>query len=80
MINLILATDMTKHFTELGKFKNRTASSDFDPCSHQDKELMLNFFFHLADISNPGKPWHICKQWTELLFEEFFAQGDLERS
>jgi len=35
--------------------------------------------FHLADISNPTKPWELCKHWTDLLFLEFFAQGDLER-
>jgi len=40
---------------------------------------MLCFFFHLADISNPAKPWSSCKKWTNMLFEEFFAQGDLER-
>mmetsp|Transcript_42214 Transcript_42214/g.57396 ORF Transcript_42214/g.57396 Transcript_42214/m.57396 type:complete len:82 (+) Transcript_42214:193-438(+) len=36
--------------------------------------------FHLADISNPTKPWDTCKLWTDLLFLEFFAQGDLERN
>lgn len=35
--------------------------------------------FHLADISNSAKPFEICKQWTEYLYEEFFKQGDLEK-
>ena len=35
--------------------------------------------FHLADISNPTKPWNLCQLWTDLLFVEFFAQGDLEK-
>lgn len=35
--------------------------------------------FHLADISNPGKPWKLCQMWCDLLFVEFFAQGDLEK-
>jgi cAMP-specific phosphodiesterase 4 len=35
--------------------------------------------FHLADISNPTKPWDVCLEWTELLFVEFFEQGDNER-
>jgi hypothetical protein len=34
---------------------------------------------HLADISNPTKPWELTLKWTELLFEEFFKQGDKER-
>jgi hypothetical protein len=35
--------------------------------------------FHLADISNGTKSWGTCRRWTDLLFEEFFAQGDRER-
>ena len=35
--------------------------------------------FHLADISNPTKPWHLCQHWADLLFIEFFQQGDLEK-
>lgn len=31
MIGLILATDMSKHFAELGKYKPRISSPDFDP-------------------------------------------------
>ena len=33
---------------------------------------------HTADISNPAKPLKVCLQWTELVMEEFFRQGDLE--
>ena len=40
----------------------------------------MNLCVHLADISNPTKRFPLYKQWTELLFVEFFAQGDLERS
>jgi hypothetical protein len=36
--------------------------------------------FHLADISNSTKPWNVCAKWTELLFIEFFHQGDMERN
>lgn len=34
----------------------------------------------MADISNSSKPFQIYKKWTHLLFDEFFAQGDLEIS
>ena len=34
---------------------------------------------HMADISNPCKTWDICFKWIELLFCEFFNQGDKER-
>lgn len=34
----------------------------------------------MSDISNPTKPWDLCKYWTDLLFVEFFSQGDQEKS
>jgi hypothetical protein len=34
---------------------------------------------HLADVSNPTKPWRLCYKWIDLLFLEFFKQGDKER-
>lgn len=40
---------------------------------------MIKFAFHLADISNPVKKWELSVDWTNLLYFEFFAQGDLER-
>ena len=39
---------------------------------------MIKFMFHLSDISNPTKPFKLCRLWCDLLFVEFFAQGDLE--
>lgn len=59
MINCILATDMSKHFADLGKFKTRTIAPDFDP-TNTDKELCLTLSFHLSDISNPAKRFDIC--------------------
>lgn len=59
MIGCILNTDMSKHFSEVGKFKTRMGSLDFDP-SGIDKDLVLFMMFHLADISNATKPWDLC--------------------
>ena len=78
MINCILATDMSKHFADLGKFKGRLASPEFD-ASGADKELCMTIAFHLSDISNPAKRFDICRKWTELLYVEFFIQGDNEK-
>jgi len=78
MINFILATDMSRHFNDINKFKARVESDNFSP-DGTDKTLSSEFLFHMADISNPTKPWPICKKWTDLLFIEFFQQGDKER-
>ncbi|CAD7938925.1 unnamed protein product [Amoebophrya sp. A120] len=42
--------------------------------------LLRNLILHSADISNPMKPFPICRAWAYLVLEEFFLQGDLEKS
>lgn len=44
------------------------------------KKMMLNMVLHSADISNPCKPWRICRVWALAVLEEFFAQGDQEKA
>ena len=78
MVEMILSTDMSKHFADLGKFKSRVSASNFDP-KNSDKQLWMNMGMHMADISNPSKKWDTSFRWTEMLYEEFFAQGDKER-
>jgi|APSaa5957512535_1039671.scaffolds.fasta_scaffold132458_1 cAMP-specific phosphodiesterase 4 len=34
---------------------------------------------HSCDVSQSSRPFEIVKEWTYLLFEEFFDQGDLEK-
>ena len=35
---------------------------------------------HCSDLSNPTKPLDIYRQWVDRIMEEFFRQGDQERS
>lgn len=79
IIATVLSTDMQKHFAELGSLKSRIPQGDFDPSKDKDKESVMKFVFHMSDISNPTKDWDLCRLWTDLLFVEFFAQGDLEK-
>lgn len=77
MIELVLATDASLHFTDLAKFKSRVGADDFD-ASGDDKLSVLRMATHLADISNPVKPFKLALIWTGLLYDEFFKQGDKE--
>merc|ERR1711948_89020 len=43
------------------------------------KKLMRNLLLHFSDISNPTKPFHICKAWAWNIVDEFFLQGDREK-
>jgi len=42
-------------------------------------QLMRKLILHAADVSNPFKPFPICRAWAYLVLEEFFAQGDREK-
>ena len=33
-----------------------------------------------ADISNTTRPWATSSRWSQLVCQEFFAQGDAERA
>eukprot|EP00930_Biecheleria_cincta_P027405 TRINITY_DN1925_c0_g1_i1.p1 TRINITY_DN1925_c0_g1~~TRINITY_DN1925_c0_g1_i1.p1 ORF type:complete len:1014 (+),score=171.36 TRINITY_DN1925_c0_g1_i1:36-3077(+) len=39
----------------------------------------LELFLHFSDVSNPLKPFHICRAWAWRVLEEFFDQGDEEK-
>jgi len=40
--------------------------------------MVLENSLHTCDVSTPAREFEVCHQWTYLLFEEFFEQGDLE--
>ena len=79
MIDAVFATDITKHFGDVGQFKGIISQPEFNPKTGTDKHKLILMMFHMADISNPSKPFELCRLWTDLLFVEFFAQGDLEK-
>eukprot|EP00931_Biecheleriopsis_adriatica_P076953 TRINITY_DN5060_c0_g1_i3.p1 TRINITY_DN5060_c0_g1~~TRINITY_DN5060_c0_g1_i3.p1 ORF type:complete len:800 (+),score=130.72 TRINITY_DN5060_c0_g1_i3:82-2481(+) len=45
-----------------------------------NKLKFLELFLHLADVSNPLKPFDICHPWALRVLEEFFMQGDEEKA
>ncbi|KAI8908933.1 hypothetical protein EDD86DRAFT_190914 [Gorgonomyces haynaldii] len=80
IIGMVLATDMTGHFDWIGKFKARMAGTGLNFDNKQDKKLCLNLSIKAADINNATKSRQMCLQWTEMVMEEFFRQGDEEKS
>lgn len=40
---------------------------------------MLEFSLHACDLSQACRDFDEVKEWTYLLFEEFFEQGDIEK-
>ncbi|XP_066516399.1 3',5'-cyclic-AMP phosphodiesterase 4C-like isoform X2 [Hoplias malabaricus] len=84
-IDMVLATDMSKHMTLLADLKTmvetkKVTSSGVLLLDHYTERIqVLKTMMHCADLSNPTKPLVLYKQWTERIMEEFFRQGDRER-
>ena len=87
IIDAVLHTDNFYHFTmvkEVSVFNevNRDTPPEarLDSLRKPESRTLINkLFLHAADISNPAKPFSICREWALLVMEEFFSQGDLER-
>jgi calcium/calmodulin-dependent 3',5'-cyclic nucleotide phosphodiesterase len=69
VIEMVLATDMSYHFTQLKTVKNMISLNETI-----DKPRALSLLLHCADISHPSKHWPLHEKWTNLLVQEFFAQ------
>jgi hypothetical protein len=68
---------MELHAEMLADRSRRTEVLDFLK-TQETRALINKLLLHSADISNPTKPFYICKGWAFLVMEEFFAQGDQE--
>nr|XP_032826866.1 cAMP-specific 3',5'-cyclic phosphodiesterase 4B-like isoform X2 [Petromyzon marinus] len=85
VIDMVLATDMSKHMNLLGDLKTTvetkkvTSSGVLLLDNYTDRIQVLQNMVHCADLSNPTKPLGLYRQWTERIMEEFFQQGDRER-
>jgi len=91
MIETVLHTDMSYHFSTFSIIKNKLLHIGLNG-ENKLKELVdlksknlfdeqqeiLNFIMHSADISHNSKDWKISKKWSSLVYKEFFNQGDME--
>ncbi|EAX94584.1 3'5'-cyclic nucleotide phosphodiesterase family protein [Trichomonas vaginalis G3] len=81
IINLILITDMAKHFTFLKEFNGLFDAGEWKPKENPQHFLMLmQMLLKCGDISNVSRPFELADKWCDVLCEEFFRQGDLEQA
>jgi hypothetical protein len=81
IIDMILQTDMSKHFDVLGRFKLRASSSnDIDLDAIKDRLYVLGVGLKCADVGHSAKIQSLHRTWTNMVCEEFFSQGDMERT
>ena len=90
----VLGTDMVHHFDQISRVQIflevngqeiksfLSGTSTEVPCLKEVNQrlFLMELFLHCADISNPYKPFEICKQWADLVVEEFHSQGDREKA
>ncbi|KAK1945773.1 putative 3' [Phytophthora citrophthora] len=84
IIQMVLATDMAKHFEDVALFKTNILSAALDEGAVLvknigDKKLLLKMILHTCDVSNPAKERETMLRWTDRVVEEFFIQGDMEK-
>ena len=92
MIGNILATDMANHGKIMTLIKSKIAinktenNTKFELLSGNEKtkfeeqQSLFDFLIHAADLAHNTKTFNISIKWVELLTEEFWLQGDKEKS
>ena len=91
MISEILATDMANHGKVISLIKSKISTNedgkDFkfklfsgnEQTKTEEQQSLLDFMIHLADLAHNTRLFNISLKWVELLSEEFWRQGDLEK-
>jgi len=77
-IKAILATDLACGFEYVSRFKNAITINDFQ--SESGKLLLVQMALKCADVAHPSKSWDLHQKWSKLISDEFFLQGDVERT
>uniref|UniRef100_A0A674MET8 Phosphodiesterase n=1 Tax=Takifugu rubripes TaxID=31033 RepID=A0A674MET8_TAKRU len=91
VIDMVLATEMTRHFEHVNKFVNSinkpmaaleessTNVSANIRNSPENRLLIKRMLIKCADVSNPCRPLELCIEWAGRISEEYFAQTDEEK-
>uniref|UniRef100_A0A8C0GGJ2 Phosphodiesterase 8B n=1 Tax=Chelonoidis abingdonii TaxID=106734 RepID=A0A8C0GGJ2_CHEAB len=84
IIDMVLATEMTKHFEHVNKFVNSInkpmASEETDSNNFPENQTLIKrMMIKCADVANPCRPLELCIEWAGRISEEYFAQTDEEK-
>lgn len=78
-IDLVLSTDLTKHFDILKTWEARFVNGAIDINDEENRNIMMRMIIKFSDIANPAKEYESHKKWSRLVSQEFYMQGDEER-
>eukprot|EP00931_Biecheleriopsis_adriatica_P044272 TRINITY_DN25308_c0_g1_i1.p1 TRINITY_DN25308_c0_g1~~TRINITY_DN25308_c0_g1_i1.p1 ORF type:complete len:503 (+),score=116.76 TRINITY_DN25308_c0_g1_i1:88-1596(+) len=83
IIEMVLGTDMVHHATcvkEVKDFVGKELASEEQLSSLDRTSFLMKIVLHTADISNAAKPQRIMLDWCYRVNQEFWEQGDEEKS
>lgn len=96
VVEAVLATDMMNHSKLIGimtsrlylQYKESDHPQKLSVILEENKEInkfdiqqdYINFVLHAIDIGHAAKPFELELKWSKLVSEEFYNQGDIERS
>eukprot|EP00357_Protocruzia_adherens_P011098 CAMPEP_0114997678 /NCGR_PEP_ID=MMETSP0216-20121206/15043_1 /TAXON_ID=223996 /ORGANISM="Protocruzia adherens, Strain Boccale" /LENGTH=805 /DNA_ID=CAMNT_0002362107 /DNA_START=123 /DNA_END=2540 /DNA_ORIENTATION=+ len=79
MIEMILSTDLSKHFDLVGRFKASCENNSLNFSDYADRLLVFQLCLKAADIGHSSKSLDLHKNWSAKVTQEFFEQGDAEK-
>ncbi|XP_011498847.1 PREDICTED: cGMP-dependent 3',5'-cyclic phosphodiesterase-like [Ceratosolen solmsi marchali] len=77
--NNILATDLASHFRSVDEQREVTKEG-YDKNNPKNRKILHAMFMTCCDLNDQTKNWRVSKQTAEQIYDEFFSQGDLEKS
>ena len=80
IIKLVLATDLANGAKITSAFKSRLSMAHTMGETDDDKLLVMQQMIKCADVSHPARAIEMHERWSSLISEEFYKQGDLEKS
>ena len=89
IVSEIIATDMFYHKTVVDKAENKIGRikdgkyifiNNDEKSVKEEQQNILDFCIHVADVAHNSKPFDVSLIWVELLSEEYWLQGDKEKS
>ncbi|PNF17627.1 cGMP-dependent 3',5'-cyclic phosphodiesterase [Cryptotermes secundus] len=76
--DLILATDLASHFRVFEEQQKLLV--EFQKHKEDQRRLLLCLFMTACDLSDQTKHWSVARQTADLIYKEFFTQGDMEKT
>jgi len=76
----ILATDLAVHFSNMSKLKNMSENKEVNWACNDHINIVTSALMTASDLGAMTKPWDYQQKIAGMVAEEFWYQGDLEKT